>query len=210
MAGGRHDSALKASLTGLWDLVGAQPVLLDATVRADSQTILVTGASRGLGLALCKALAARGATVLQACRSRVDEAPAEVRAEVPGADVRGLPVDLTEPASIAALVQSLVDEDVLLDRLVLNAGVVPKASRSTAAGLDLMVHVNFLANVQLVGLLREAGRLKPGARVVVVGSEAHQSAPPLDLETWATPEDYGTGGVLAAYGRSKLLLHTWA
>ncbi len=210
MPSARHDSALKATLTGLWDLVGQKPVVLDETVRVEGETVMVTGASRGLGLALSSALADRGATVLMACRSRVQEAPEEVRHAVDGCTVEGLSVDLTEPAQVAALVQRLVDDGVVLDRVVLNAGVVPSSSRQTAAGLDLMVHVNFLANVQLVDLLRRHGRLRPGARVVVVGSEAHKSAPLVDLGTWTRAEDYGTGGVLAAYGRSKRLLHTWA
>jgi NAD(P)-dependent dehydrogenase (short-subunit alcohol dehydrogenase family) len=207
---GRHDSTFSATLTGLWDQIGARPVTLPDGVGAEGRVVLLTGASRGLGLALATQLAQRGAAVRMACRSRLDEAPAEVRAAVPGADVAVLPVDLSKSGEVEALLDALAERGEALDRVVLNAGVVPARSRQTDAGLDIMVHVNFLANVQLVTGLRERGLLAEQARIVIVGSEAHRSAPPVDLEGWMVPVDYPTSGVLAAYGSSKRLLHTWA
>lgn len=205
---GRHDSAFRATLTGIFDQLGAGGVRLPDHVRADDETILVTGASRGLGLALTEELARRGARVVMACRSRIEEAPADVHARVYDAEVEVLPVDLTEPASVEGLLRELADRGETLDRVVLNAGVVPQKSRQTASGLDIMIHVHLAANAQLVMGLRERGLLKPGARVVFVGSDAHRQAA-LDLTQIESPADYGVGGVVKKYGESKRLLHTW-
>jgi NAD(P)-dependent dehydrogenase (short-subunit alcohol dehydrogenase family) len=148
-----------------------------------------------------------------ACRSRVEEAPAEVRAATGSDTVEGLHVDLTDPAKVDALCDTLRERGVRLDRLVINAGVVPARARTTPAGLDIMVHTNFLANVQLVDRLLADGTIAPDPddppRIVVVGSESHRSAPPIDHEHLWEPRDYGTSEVVSEYGKSKLLLHTW-
>lgn len=179
-------------------------------MRVEGEQILVTGASSGLGLALSQVLAERGATVLMACRSRLEEAPAEIRRRVPHAELEVFDVDLADPERIERLLDRLDERGQPLHRVVLNAGVVTARSRTTAAGLDTMVHVNFLANVQLMRGLRRRQLLRPGARVVVVGSEAHRSTPAIDLDTWMEPIPYTTSGALKMYGASKRLLHTWA
>lgn len=212
----RHQGAVGATLAGILDRLGPREpgVVLDADAQLDGRTALVTGASRGLGLAVATGLAHLGARVILACRSRQDEAVADVRREVLDAQVEALGVDLADPASVDALCDTLRDRGERLDLLVCNAGVVPARSRTTQAGLDVMTHVNFLANVQLVDRLLADGVLvqdaDPPSRIVIVGSEAHRSAPPIDLHTWDVPQDYGTAEVIGHYGRSKLLLHTWA
>lgn len=191
-------------------------VALDDVARLDGQVVLVTGASSGLGAGIARRVAELGATTILAQRSRHEESVAEVVAASGNHDVRALPLDLADPASITAFAKRLADEGVVLDRLVCNAGLVPKSARQTAAGIDVMVHVNFLGNVMLVDALLDHGVLARAtgdharSRIVVVGSEAHRSAPPIDLDNFATPGDYPTSKVVQHYGRSKLLLHTWA
>ncbi|MCB9664663.1 MAG: SDR family NAD(P)-dependent oxidoreductase [Alphaproteobacteria bacterium] len=211
----RHGGAVRATLAGIVDRFTPRGpgVRLDPTVRLDGQTALVTGASRGLGLAIAQGLAHRGARLILPCRSGHAEAEAAVLAVAPEAQVELLDVDLASPASVEALCDTLRDRGERLDLLVCNAGVVPARARTTPAGLDLMVHVNFLANVQLVRRLLDDGTLprdrQPPARIVLVGSEAHRSAPPIDPDRWDRAEDYGTAAVIDHYGRSKLLLHAW-
>lgn len=212
----RHQGAVAATFAGMIDRLKPRGpgIALHPSDRLDGKQVLVTGASRGLGLAIATDLARRGAHVVMACRSRREEALAEVRRDSGSRHVQVLPVDLDQPASVDALANALRDRGVPLDRVVLNAGVVPARSRTTDAGLDIMFHVNFLANVQLVDRLLADGTLTPapGAqapRIVVVGSEAHRSAPPIDFDTFGQARDYGTAEVVSEYGRSKLLLHTW-
>ncbi len=204
----RHDSPLTATMTGILDQFSAARVALPPDLRLDGETILVTGASRGLGLALTKVLAGRGARVVMVCRSRVEEAPAEVRAAVPAADLVVKPLDLTEPHRVEGMLDDLESDGLVFDRVVLNAGMVAARSRSTEAELDVMVHVNFVSNAQLVQGLVRRRRLASGGRLVVVGSDAHRHAE-VDLDAWDVPVDYATSGALRQYGTSKRLLHTW-
>ncbi len=213
----RYQSVVGATVAGITERFRKRPQLaLSADDRLDGRQVLVTGASRGLGLGIAKGVAALGASTWLGARSRRDEAVAEVRSAAGHDRVRALPLELTDTASLRALVAKLAEDGVQLDVLVLNAGVVPKEGRASAAGLDLMFHVNFLANVALVDALLAAGVLQPRThdgrrpRVVIVGSEAHRSAGPLDLDSPGSFTPYGTSKVLAKYGDSKRYLHTWA
>lgn len=91
-------------------------------------TVLITGANRGIGLELTRQFAADGWSVIAACR-RPDEAK-ELKA-VKG-EVRILPVDVTDAASVAALKQAVGDRPI--DLLLNNAGVIGK--RGNLAEID--------------------------------------------------------------------------
>lgn len=209
------DTPLRATLAGLRDRFRPTVRLsLRADERLDGRTALITGGNRGLGLAIAEQLAARGARLILACRSQGQEAAAKLRERTQNPDVEALPVDLAEPGSVAELVAAVAARVETLDRVILNAALVPLESRQTAAGFDVMFHVNFLAAVELVeGLLaRKLIRSSvPGhpARIVVVSSEAHRSAAP-ELDEFGRYQEYGTKGVMTYYGRSKLYLTAYA
>lgn len=217
MAETRMRGAVGATIAGMIDRVRGRTDDAELPVtdvaRLDGLTVLVTGASSGLGAAVATRVAELGARTLLAQRSRHDEATARVVEATGNTDVAAFPLDLADADSIDALADRLAKDDVRVDRLILNAGVVPASARRTAAGLDVMVHTNFLGNTMLVEALLDRGVLVPDAaappRIVVVGSETHRSAPPIDLDTFAEPVDYPASKVVEHYGRSKLLLHTW-
>ena len=132
---------------------------------------LVTGASRGIGLEVCRQLAARGHTVLLAARDAVAAAAA---ADSVGATP--LCLDVTDPASIAEAASTLEDRYGKLDVLVNNAaitydtwqraitadlGVVRQAAETNLYGPWLMVQ-------RFLPLLRNSGH----PRIVNVSSEA--------------------------------------
>jgi len=161
------------------------------------RTVLVTGANAGLGYFATEQLASAGAHVLLACRSaeRAARAVAAVRARVPAARLDVLSLDLADLASVAACAQAV---DVGLDAVLCNAGVTETdGRRTTADGLELMMGGNALAHLALVAQL--ADRLRPGARVVTVGSIASRWSP-LDLDDLQAERDFRS---FRQYGRSK-------
>jgi len=85
------------------------------------QVALVTGGSRGIGLAVATELASAGARVVVVAR---DEARAQaVAAGLPGEGHRGYAVDVADPDAVGALVKRVEEEMGSLDVLVNNAGV---------------------------------------------------------------------------------------
>lgn len=158
---------------------------------SEYRTALITGASRGLGLALARGLAARGWNLIITARD-----PARLRAardELAGVThVAALAGDITHPAHRRALAV-LARGHAGLDAVVNNAGLLGPSPQPEllAYPLDALAGV-YAANVLApLGVLQAVrAELKPGARVVNVTSDAGVTAYP------------GWGG----YGSSKAAL----
>jgi NAD(P)-dependent dehydrogenase (short-subunit alcohol dehydrogenase family) len=142
----------------------------------DGRTALVTGANTGLGFCVAAALAAKGATVLLACRDqrKGEEAAAKIDASGRGAATEVVRLDLASLDSVreaAAQVRSGHDR---LDLLVNNAGVMALARADTADGFELQIGTNHLGHFALTGLLLDRLLVAPGSRIVTVSSLAHR------------------------------------
>ena len=83
---------------------------------------IVTGASRGIGRAIAQTLAARGAVVVAAARGdNAAETVAEIGAA--GGQAESASVDVTDPASVEAMVSAVLERHGRIDILVNNAGI---------------------------------------------------------------------------------------
>lgn len=87
---------------------------------------LVTGAGRGYGLELCRALAKRGAHVFGTVRSA---AGAAALAEACGGAATPIQADVTDESASSAIAAALAAKDMPLDLLVNNAGVMTTGAR---------------------------------------------------------------------------------
>ncbi len=172
------------------------------------RTILVTGATSGLGEASTVALAVRGAHVVLATRSaeRTAALMDRIRARRPHASVEHLPLDLADLASVERAAATLAERVDRLDVVLANAGVMATPLRRTVDGFELQIGVNHLGHFALVGRLLPLLAAAPEPRVVIVSSTAHRLAR-LDVNDLLWERTRYQRWV--AYGNSKLanLLH---
>ena len=186
------------------------------SVRIDGKTCLVTGANSGVGKAVAIDLARRGGHVLMACRSGHPEAGEAVRAASGSDRVEMLKVDLSDMRSVHRLCDELRARETKIDIAVLNAGLMPRRARHTAQGFETMFAVHFLANRVLVDrwltdeTIRPGKRIEEAPRIVIVSSDAHRSAEPIDFDRFGEFMDYGVRDGIRHYGASKLVLCTYA
>lgn len=172
-----------------------------------NKTVLVTGASRGIGRAAALAFAAAGARVLVHYGSSQQEAEAVVAAiRAHGGEAEALGADLSMPEGaslLAAKVRASVGEH--LDVLVLNAGISKAAPLAayTAADLDHLFSTNvrgpFFLVQQLVPLLGERSSI-----VVVTSAVARTVVGKPSLENPSLLAYASTKGAL------ETLVKNWA
>lgn len=161
-------------------------------------TILITGATAGVGRYLAGRLAARGETVL--VHGRDPDKLDRLVAELPG-KARPYVADLSSLTEVRRLAAQVADDHEQLDVLVNNAGVGSGRDRTlTADGHELHWAVNYLAPVLLTRLLL---RTATPSRVVNEGSLGQDRIDFDDLTI-----SHGYSGTLA-YCRSKLALAAW-
>ena len=146
------------------DAVYAPEFLKDARV-------LVTGANRGIGLALCKEAAAQGAVVIGACRKSSPELDAVAAKVVTG-------VDVVDYASCVALAEALEGE-APIDLLINNAGYFPDTSDALFEGEGPNWEENLkqydicaVGPLRVTSALARAGRIaSPGGKVILITSQ---------------------------------------
>jgi NAD(P)-dependent dehydrogenase (short-subunit alcohol dehydrogenase family) len=171
-------------------------------------TILVTGATDGIGQQTALELARRGHHVIVHGRSeaRVQATRDELRRKL-GAPARvdGVTFDLASLADVRAGAARVLGQFEALHVLINNAGVFAHERRLSADGFELTFAVNHLAHFLLTELLLPRLQAGAPARVVNVSSQAHQGGR-LDLADLQLTRGY-TG--FAAYAASKLanILH---
>ena len=221
---GDYNNPVSATLNGIADLFRKKERIgtLRDDERLDGKTCLVTGANSGLGKATAIELAKRGAHVIMACRSGMPEAGEDVKRASGSDAVEMIYLNLADLNVVNAFCDELKEKGIVLDRLVLNAGVVPQKPLKTAQGYDMMFGVHFVANMLMIkrlladGVLpnnsfasNPNGRESDKPRIVFVSSETHRSGTPIDFDTLGEPVEYSAMGSIAQYGHSKLVMTAW-
>jgi NAD(P)-dependent dehydrogenase (short-subunit alcohol dehydrogenase family) len=170
-------------------------------------TVVLTGATSGIGEATARRLAAVAHTLVllgPEPEERVAGVLAGIRAGG-AAEVSYVPADFTRLAEVVEAAQAVRSRAPRIDLLINDAGVPGAPSRvMTADGFERTLQVNALAPALLTRLLVPA--LAPDARIVNVASSAHHvehfDFDDVDLRRGYTP--------IAAYARAKLAMVTWS
>lgn len=175
----------------------------------DGRVWVVTGANSGLGLESVKALAARGATVVMACRSpeRAEAAAQEVKRETPDAKVELRSLDVSSLASVEAFAREVSAAYPIIDGLMNNAGIMMVPRSLTTDGFESQLGTNHLGHFALSLRLLPALEQAAAPRLVVVASQAHRQGR-INFDDLTGEKAYSPS---AAYGQSKLanLLFTY-
>ncbi|WP_344183298.1 SDR family oxidoreductase [Kribbella lupini] len=167
------------------------------------QTALVTGANKGIGLEIARGLGLRGWSVGVGARSEAGRDEAVRKLQADGIDAFGVPLDVTDDASVTAAARVL-DERGRLDALVNNAGTTGGPTQpATQLSIEVFraaVETNVFGTVRVTNALLPLLRKSPHPRIVNmssgVGSITLQQDP-------AAP----TGPISAAYAPSKSMLN---
>ncbi|WP_431917132.1 SDR family oxidoreductase [Micromonospora wenchangensis] len=153
---------------------------------------LVTGGNRGIGYATARQLAARGMTVLVGARDADRGAAAVAALRDGGADARPLPLEVTDPASVAAAAEQVEREHGRLDVLVNNAGIVRAdgmalPSETTLTTIREVFETNVFAVVTVTNAFLPLLLRAPAGRIVNVSSEVGSIAAMTDPESSVWP-----------------------
>jgi NAD(P)-dependent dehydrogenase (short-subunit alcohol dehydrogenase family) len=166
-------------------------------------TILITGATRGIGFATAEALARQGARIIVHGRDeqRVQQACRALAQSAPRADIDGFVADLGSLADVRRLAAEVEANYERLDVLINNAGLLTRQRQETADGIERQFAVNHLAPFLLTTQLLAKLKASSPARIVTVASMAHRRAA-LDLNdlNWERRRYNG----ITAYGATKL------
>ncbi|MYT32226.1 MULTISPECIES: SDR family NAD(P)-dependent oxidoreductase [unclassified Streptomyces] len=176
-----------------------------------SRTVLVTGATSGIGYETARQLAERGATVLVHGRTAEDaQAATDALVANEGIDAAQLcafAADFTQLEQVETMARRVIAEHPRLDVLVNNAAIAaPERHTLTADGNEIALQVNFLAHYLLTCLLEPALTSGAGGRVVNVSSSLHRTA----SIQWNDPQRARRYSRLAAYAQSQLALTVFA
>ena len=165
------------------------------------KTVVITGATAGIGEATAVGIARQGADLALVGRdkARMEKVAAQCRQAGAG-HVATYFADFGSLTQVRALAASLLADLPRIDVLVNNAGLISQRRSETVDGYERVFAVNHLAPYLLTRLLVDRLVASAPARVVMVASDAYTFG---DM----TPEDWmstGTFRPMKVYGRSKL------
>jgi NAD(P)-dependent dehydrogenase (short-subunit alcohol dehydrogenase family) len=171
---------------------------------SEKTIVLVTGANKGIGYEIAAGLGALGWTVGVGARDEERREAAVEKLRAGGVDAFGVPLDVTDDASVAAAARLIEERTGRLDVLVNNAGVTGGGPQEPTvvdpAAVRTAVETNVIGVLRVTNTMLPLLRRSASPRIVnmssSVGSLARQSDPAAE-----------TGPLSAAYSPSKSMLN---
>ncbi|OWQ90670.1 hypothetical protein CDN99_10770 [Roseateles aquatilis] len=179
----------------------------DVRAAAPSRTVVLTGATSGLGRAAALAFAREGFRVILVARDPARGAAlvAEIRQGTVAAEPAAVICDLADSAALRLAAREIRDLAPRIDVLVNNAGAIFPTRQVTSDGIERTFATNHLAYFTLTRLLLDRLLAADSARILCTASKAHRGMR-LDFADLQSVHRYRGYGLLRqnAYGRSKL------
>ncbi|MFT4526842.1 MAG: NAD(P)-dependent dehydrogenase (short-subunit alcohol dehydrogenase family) [Bacteroidia bacterium] len=150
---------------------------LDKAPSQKGKIAVVTGANTGLGFETTLALAGKECKVVMACRNKdkAEKAMADIRNEVPNADLEFIRLDLNSLKSVREFAKAYSEKHDKLDLLINNAGLMIPPLMRTEEGFESQFGVNHLGHFLLTNLLFPILKKTENARIVSLSSIAHKN-----------------------------------
>ncbi len=173
-----------------------------ATPPMTGKTVLITGATSGVGKATAMGLANMGASVVMVGRDRGrgEAAMAEIKERSGNASVGLMLADVSSQEEVHRLADEFKEAFPRLDVLINNAGVFRSERITTADGMEVTFAVNHLAYFLLTNLLLERLKASAPSRIVNVASADHSNGA-IDFDDLQGEKGYKGA---KAYSQSKL------
>jgi NAD(P)-dependent dehydrogenase (short-subunit alcohol dehydrogenase family) len=166
------------------------------------KTVVITGATSGIGGIAAEKLAAMGARIVLIARSRSrgETALARLRAIAPAFAHKVYYADLSKISGMKRVAAEIAGEEPHIDVLINNAGAIFASRRFTEDGLEYTFALNHLAYFAVAEGLRARLLASAPSRIINTASGAHQGAS-LKFDDLQSSQNYSG---LKAYSRSKL------
>jgi len=166
------------------------------------KTVVITGATSGIGEIAALALAGMGARIVMVARdkARAGATLTKLKGVNPSAEHRAHYGDLSAMSDMRRIGHEIAEREPAIDVLINNAGAVFTERKLSADGLEMTFATNHMSYFVLSALLADRLKATPGARVVSTASEAYKAGK-LDFDNLQSEKSYST---FRAYGTSKL------
>ena len=167
------------------------------------KTIIITGATSGLGKEATRVLAKKNATVIMAVRNtqKAEIVATEIRKEYANVKIDIRSLDLGSLDSISSFAKGVLEDYKNLDILINNAGIMMCPYSKTKNGFEIQMGTNHLGPFALTGLLMPLLMSTKNARIVSTSSVAHNQG---DIDFTDINWEKRKYNTSKAYGDSKL------
>ena len=167
------------------------------------KTVVITGATSGIGEVAACALAQQGARIVLIARDRARGEHTLKRIEAVAPDLHHVAhyANLSRLAEMKRVAEAIAASETRIDVLINNAGALFGTRQVTGDALEMTFATNHIAYFVVTNLLLARLQATPGARIVSTASDAHRRAK-LDFGDLQLEKGYSGFGM---YGRSKLM-----